>query len=356
VIADDPCAIALTGPGREELECDYDAYVEMDRARVSARCQDLLSVELSSGRAEQEQPCHHIEFLHRTVRDFLDEAHIAQMLAVWAGKCFNATTTLIAAYVFLVKLSLPDTKVMRSTYTQTLERAREALVLASRVDTEAFTRILTHLDRAMRSMSDTLLLQEHWIYATGLAGDGNDGDDMISRLIQCGCVLSVRALLQRDRDQVTQKQGRPYLDYALRTKLRYPEIPGEAMRLNRLSTDSRYGLGDKLLDRRKQMVEMLIALGCDVNEQYHEESNRTLWELYLVSDQLGHDVVWTLIRGGAQDVGRYQAYIDAGIHKKGLTARELFAREFSSAEAKEMSKALARNGPWSLRTWVRRIT
>lgn len=83
----------------------------MTKARVNSRCQDLLAAVASgANKLKQEErttpkELYRIEFLHRSVRDFLKESKAVQSrLDEYAGHAvFNAHFTLTACYVFLVK-------------------------------------------------------------------------------------------------------------------------------------------------------------------------------------------------------------------------------------------------------------
>jgi hypothetical protein len=96
ITRDDPHSLVLSqcmpsdNSQDRSKDCDEGLVI---RAQVNARCQDLISV--VGGR---------LEFLHRSVRDFLDESKsVSRGLDGHAGYYFDAHFTLLASYVFLIK-------------------------------------------------------------------------------------------------------------------------------------------------------------------------------------------------------------------------------------------------------------
>ena len=76
---------------------------------VNGRCQDLLTVtgleDIDDGDSNDPEYLCRIEFLHRSVRDFLHESKsVQERLGQYAGLTeFDAHLTLFACYVFLIK-------------------------------------------------------------------------------------------------------------------------------------------------------------------------------------------------------------------------------------------------------------
>jgi hypothetical protein len=114
--------------------------------------------------------------------------------------------------------------------------------------------------------------------------------DLLGHLIEIGLTSHVEALVKSDPNLLRVKKGRPYLDYALRCKL---EAPFRSKHPEQ--THPSYA-----------MIELLLKLGCDVNEVVHVHGDRTVWDsyLYYIYDQgmcSGRDckIVWLLLKNDA---------------------------------------------------------
>ena len=86
----------------EEIE---DAYVRTKK-RLHARCKDLLEAVLDHSKPMFFR--YQIDFLHRTVRDFLIRPDIGKRLQKWAGDAFDAKLSLCKASLAEIKM-LPRT-------------------------------------------------------------------------------------------------------------------------------------------------------------------------------------------------------------------------------------------------------
>lgn len=111
MIHDRPDKLATTAPIECNYTWDHEQEIEVTKARVNSRCQDLLAaVAPSANTLKQEErttlkQLYRIEFLHRSVRDFLKESKaVRSHLDEYAGHTvFDAHFFLTACYVFLVK-------------------------------------------------------------------------------------------------------------------------------------------------------------------------------------------------------------------------------------------------------------
>jgi hypothetical protein len=107
--------------------------------------------------------------------------------------------------------------------------------------------------------------------------------DLLGHLIEIGLTNHVEAILKSNPGLIQAKQGRPYLDYALRCDR---NAPFRLKHLKQAHTDG-------------AMVEMLLNLGCDVNEVVHVHGSRTVWDSYLyyihynrMNDKRDHETAW----------------------------------------------------------------
>jgi hypothetical protein len=91
---------------------DDPMQIDITRARLNSRCQDLLSVHVPTQstretatlmKSESYRLCR-IEFLHRSVQEFLKQSEgVSEKLERLVGPGFNVDRTLLACYVFLTK-------------------------------------------------------------------------------------------------------------------------------------------------------------------------------------------------------------------------------------------------------------
>ena len=118
--------------------------------------------------------------------------------------------------------------------------------------------------------------------------------DLLGHLIEIGLTCQVETLLKSDPSLLKAKEGRPYLDYAL---LRKPDAPFRSKHPEQAGTNY-------------AMVELLLKLGCGVNEVVEMHGNRTIWDsyLYYIHDQRmntdrDRKTTWLLISNGARQTG-----------------------------------------------------
>ncbi len=117
---DDPdYALNLVETTIDERECE--ALKDRSRRQINARCGGLLEV----------KPSHMVEFIHRTVRDFLLGKEMSEHLAAKSKPGFSTSISILRAYVALTK-SNPQSFVwerygVREVLRQALQYANDAL-------------------------------------------------------------------------------------------------------------------------------------------------------------------------------------------------------------------------------------
>lgn len=363
MIDDSPNQVAVTSVVEREYEWNGEEKIKTARAQVNGRCQDLLSVVAPSGSsARLGRQYHRIEFLHRSVRDFVDQSSkVSQELERHAGPGFDADLTLLACYVFLL------TKAFSLVKTDSLAREQEVPVWvqwctegllhmrkASQITSTAdMLRVLDHSMQFISSGTD----ETHWsnevCHSQRLPGPNfaeRRSRDLAGHLIEFGLIDHVMEILTANPDMLVAKQGRPYLDYALRfdeyALFRKETTP--AIFWSDISTDA-------------EMVKALLSKGCDVNESVFIYDGRTVWDLYLaflydnyLSGERYRQVTWLLIEHGARPikscaVGRKQQrmtakYHEVVVYQMELTMDQILSRVFGKDEATAMCKAIANNG------------
>lgn len=334
MIHDRPDKVATTAPIEINYIWDHEQEIEVTKARVNSRCQDLLAAvapsanKIKQGERATPKELYRIEFLHRSVRDFLKESKAVQSrLDEYAGNTvFDAHFTLTACYVFLVKRA---SKIDRDYHRHTQDREYEFRAIYPRgirdIATDWCNKALFHmgsvpeifapstlsllsaLDNDMQLLHASL---GHFHWSNYLVEDPllsskpplrHDLDviergnrDLLGHLIEIGLTCQVETLLKSDQSLLQAKKGRPYLDYALRRELGAPfrsKQPEQAR--------ATYA-----------MVELLLKLGCGVNEVVYMHGNRTIWDsyLYYIHDQCmnterDRKITWLLISNGAGQTG-----------------------------------------------------
>lgn len=109
MINERPDTLATTTAIEHNRIWDPPEEIEETRALVNGRCQDLLAVvgpqDMNDWDSVDPEYLYRIEFLHRSVQDFLKKsASVQQRLEQYAGHAnFNVHFTLFACYVFLIK-------------------------------------------------------------------------------------------------------------------------------------------------------------------------------------------------------------------------------------------------------------
>lgn len=347
VIASQPEQLACKIPVDPDFMWDEDTWRTV-RARVNGRCQDLMAVEhFDSTRHPR------IEFLHRSVKDFLNQSAIAKDLLSWAGSDFDVAATLFAATVFMIKTKGKIAEAQHVEKSDAVPLSIEALVQAARMKNAPLLKLVEQLDNAM-----TLICKRgvsgHWSNLVGCDALGATSNyistphgtadkrrpvsddyylelehrDFLGHFIDAGLTSAVRSILQREPGRLLAKQGRPYLDYALRNM---------HFSLTGLSAEA-------AMLRRLQMVEMLLALGSKANDLAWPHAKRTIWEVYVdfvLSDYpMARDtqIAWALIHNGARRAGDFFT-----AEASSRTMEEIIAEVYGPEDARAMCAQIDKN-------------
>ena len=241
------------------------------RDRINFLCKDLLEVNevLTDQRLDYQ-----VDFLHRTVRDFLMEKDMHQDLV---RRATEDNTTEWNAHQALCYVELARAKSL-----SLKDGIRKQLnVLFSLVDALMFyvreveieqkvpqSRLLEQLDRVISDYAGNDMAY-HWTNARdqpkGLYFDECNQNNFLALAVQCRLVLYVQERLRDKSSLLRGKRGRPLLDYALRPNLVTPT------RLPQLV---------EFIDF--DMVRLLLDHGADPNEKVSIYGNITIWALFLL--------------------------------------------------------------------------
>jgi hypothetical protein len=257
----------------EEIEPQYPVW----QARVRNRCGDLLVVD------PEPHPVylsHSVDFMHRTVRDFLRDCYHDQLMGQLKAK-FNPLVSLCKIHLSLLK-ALPvsnfrDRKSVNRIIGLTdefLYYAHEAEKNSSAEEQSMLNSLLDDLD--VVNSHHARSIQNHWTHARdsparrGFDEYREGGQcNFLALTIQARLVKYVGGKLQTDK-QLMQKRGRPLLDYALRP-----------LRSTPISMDYHTSRDDPSVD--VNMVELLLSSGADPDQPVHLFDDESVWALFLLS-------------------------------------------------------------------------
>ncbi|KAJ0416987.1 hypothetical protein BJY00DRAFT_217081 [Aspergillus carlsbadensis] len=285
------------------------------RDRVRNRCSDLLVIDdgpFAAGR--QVFSNHSVDFLHRTVRDFLRvyEPELKKHLV----KEFDPLISLSRICLGLLK-ALPVADFRDRSYTNEIIALTDELLYYAREvekrrpleDESPLVALLDELDTVNSYRARDIA--NHWTHARdsppsrGLDEYLEGGRcTFLALTIQARLVKYVRAKLEADPHALLHKQGRPLLDYALRPRRSTPtSMPYHSIR------------DDPSLDTN--MVELLLRYGADPNQPVYLNDGYSVWALFLLSIRETHGME----RGGGGGSPTYRSLNEAWFRACGMLIR-----------------------------------
>lgn len=295
IMDEDPQKLAIKTPIDSQFPWADPDQVTKLRARINAQGQDLLlvhssSVDDSPRRVRIPEELHRIEYLHKSVKDFFETPDVSSELQRHCGSGFDASLTLAACNVFLIK-KLPTLETNAAQKMATNLSTEGLLALADVVHRPPNLELLGQLDQSMQYLWKKNQ-KRHW--TNDIAAPQNyqvldRGErDLLGHVIELGASKYADALLELQPGLISRKQGRPYLDYALRFAI-FP---------TRTWPDP-------------STLDVLLKHGCNVNEKVYTENGRTVWDLHvsflfnlplqkaLFDHENCHKIAWQLIDRGA---------------------------------------------------------
>ncbi len=242
------------------------------RDRINFLCTDLL--ELNETITDQKLD-YQVDFLHRTVRDFLMEKDMHQELV---QRATNNGTTKWDAHQALCHVELARAKslplkdefqlrlnVVFSLIDALMFYAHEFEIMQKTPQIS----LLDQLDRIISGYAENEMVY-HWTNArdspAGLYFEERNHNSFLALTIQNRLILYVKEKLDKTPNLLRNKKGRPLLDYALRPNVVTPT------RLPQLV---------EFIDF--DMVRLLLDTGANPNERVSIYGNITVWALFLLS-------------------------------------------------------------------------
>lgn len=272
---------ALKLAARPLSDAEVTERCETIERRLNSRCKGLLETRkrqlcdeysnvdgVVAGRTS-----HDVDFLHRTVRDFLSTPTVHFSLVACDTASFDANMTLTRAFVAQIKGLRPASH-SEANFWALWSLVFDALYHVSRagqgVSAHAQFAIVEELDKAAGHFKEMAIMKRrcdpaaHWTntgYKFGLSPDWNS--DLLTLSIQFDLVKFVRHRVERHGVQLG-RPGKPLLALALTARPVYP----------RADEPEYYGTP------RVEIVKLLLEAGADPNER---DGKDTIWVRYLTS-------------------------------------------------------------------------
>ncbi|KAF7536590.1 hypothetical protein G7054_g4399 [Neopestalotiopsis clavispora] len=311
------------------------------KSRIINRCGDLLLV------VPEEHPVflrNPVDFMHRTVRDFLEENLKRQAESI-GDQDYKPLVSLCNMMLYLLK-NLPETDLsdrrLRKASIHRIIRLTDELLYYAHEDDRSdnpsdLIDILDEVDHVNNIHAGNL--NNHWTHARDLPrtrglDEYREGGNcnFLALAIQARLFNYVKAKLEANPEKL-RKPGRPLLDYALRPR-----------RVTAITMPYHSERNDPSVDTR--MIQLLLSLDADPNQKAHLNDGRSVWAVFLLSmyetinlgeESPGLKEAWysacdLLIQHGAD----LECWLDTGTR---LTARSILEMAFG----KEMAARLTNN-------------
>lgn len=225
-------------------------------SRIRVRCRDLLRVVQDSPIDKPRGiPGDRVEFLHRTVRDFVAGVEVQRVLEGRYTTPFNADSYLARSYLIQIKV------VEYASAEQEVHGLVDKLMLhASAAENATHAPDSTTLDELETfGLSDETYMKDFYGPALGFRQLRLDYGWVAALAVQYKCPLYVSQRLAQDPPQLQKISGRSLLDFALTLPMK-----------------STFALSS--LDQDLAMVRLLLEMGLSPNDTYE---GRSVWSRFL---------------------------------------------------------------------------
>jgi hypothetical protein len=245
---------------------------ETTKVRLNARCKDLLEVRDYSSETSLAMCRYKVDFLHRTVRDFLLGTRTIEELR--QGKLAIDPHISLCRIMLALTKALPSQGELTPALNEIFSFVDEFMYHSREVELHCHEsehgnghlselQLLDEFDRVM--IEHTGEETVHWTNLRDIP-KGKFGEykhkTFLASAIQAGLTLYVRQKL--DVQTLQAKRGRPLLDYALRPHIVTPiELPDHEARPD------------------IEMVRSILEKGADPNQKVYIYAEETIWSLFL---------------------------------------------------------------------------
>jgi hypothetical protein len=344
----------------------HSRHAEM-KSRLNGRCKGLLEV---SANTELNLPFQYqVDFLHRTVRDFLLTKDMQELLADWTAASFDANLAICRTILAEIKSLRLKAGYLRKLgpFSDLIEdfmyHAREVEVGTNSSPVALLDALETVIDHFANQHPNQDLKAgisypwESWVVEKNY--DWQEYNSLLTFAIEKNLLLYVQRKLDDNLDLLRKKQGRPLLDYAMR-----PESPSAHSKAPNLP-----------------IAALLLGHGADPNQRW---AGATVWKHYITTwcanlnrwpQNVRYESIKMLILHGAdrdikvkvddsfisalsakellEDAGPAEpAEEDEGNAKVSLQVSVLFSRVFSPGDAAELQDIMYPRGRFRLANWI----
>ncbi|KAI1215033.1 uncharacterized protein F4807DRAFT_455482 [Annulohypoxylon truncatum] len=232
---------AIDNPQREKLR-------NTAQFHLNSWCRDLLGISRGTDYDR-------VEFLHRTVRDFLCTEDIWRSLERRAGVDFNPPLVLcrasLALMTYHVHVTLDRNTSLKSTYDfkNVVLHTMYYAVECERHDENSPVNELDELNRLGNLLHSSSWVQKVWY------GTDPEVDDFLTAAVACGLQLYVQEILQRQPEKLFRKRSKcPLIDFAyIENALQeFPSLPDKSSAMVRLLKLQAIQYDDKAERERKR--------------------------------------------------------------------------------------------------------
>jgi hypothetical protein len=344
------------------------------KRRLNGRCKGLLEVTTVKN---LDLPFRYqVDFLHRTVRDFLLTGDMQELLKDWTALNFDVNLTIcrtILAEIKSLQINLDyfnHPGPLSDLVDEFMSHARgvEIKTKNSPIDLlDALGAVLKHHVKQLSAEELKAGLSYPWdCWVKGGNLEVRYKSSLLTFAMEKSLFLYVQRKVLQKVDLIKNKQGRPLLDYALRPEAPFPS-----------STDCK--------PPDLEMVALLLANGANPNEVWIDT---TVWEAYLASwsknltcwpyNARYESIKMLILHGADRDVkvevyddcsdlsslslGHTEAVVDAEdvIDDKAerrkpikiVQAREVFSQVFSPDDVAELQNIMCSKSQFSLMSWL----
>ena len=242
------------------------------RDRLNFLCKDLL--EINEVKSRENVADYQVDFLHRTVKDFLMTKDMHQQLMQRATNNFTVgwdTHRSLCKLALIRAKGLPFQSGIKPAINVLFALVDEFMFHAHEVEVEqkiSDLPIVEELDRTITSYAVDMAC--HWTNArdapTGLYFSEENYNSFLAFAVQSRLQLYVKEWLGKNTKLLNAKKGRPLLDYALRPNMVTPaKLPHLVEYID------------------FEMVRILLDKGADPNQKVSIYGGISTWGLFLLS-------------------------------------------------------------------------
>jgi hypothetical protein len=270
---------AVKAETRAISQTDLTSKLESTRRQVLSRCKGLLEV-YSSASKDPFQSDKMVDFLHRTVRDFLTSYNISQILKSSIDEGFDPNVALCGSYLVQTKtfpIESHEYELMKPLFIlvgQTLfyaSLAEQSAGKSQRVLLESLNSTMTEYQRRLPSIGWNP--SRHW---TNVDKGAKWDSSFLTLAIEANLPLYVSEQLEKEPKLLRGgKAGRPLLDYALR-----PFVNSDAGYMSQIKVAFLLEDSAGVMPPNPAMTRVLLKFGAKPNQK---QGQSTVWVRFLVS-------------------------------------------------------------------------